>query len=65
MNTSNTTEKQTQDRVIKLFSDELGYEYLGNWAEREGNSNVEELQLKAFLEKSGYSAKLITKALAS
>ena len=34
-------ERKTQDRVVKLFRDQLGYEYLGNWEYREDNSNVE------------------------
>ena len=34
-------ERKAQDRVVKLFRDQLGYEYLGNWEYREGNSNVE------------------------
>ena len=34
-------ERKTQDRVVKLFRERLGYEYLGNWEYREGNSNVE------------------------
>ena len=63
MNQSYTSERETQNRVIKLFREELNYTYLGNWTEREGNSNVEEAQLKAFLEKSGYSERLIVKAL--
>jgi hypothetical protein len=51
-------ERATQNRVITLFRDELGYEYLGNWQDRsnlalrgavgvasasaEVNSNIEE-----------------------
>ena len=31
----------TQKSVIKLFQEELGYTYLGDWEERDGNSNVE------------------------
>lgn len=57
-------ERKTQDRVLALFRDRLGYEYLGNWEEREGNSNVETEILRAFLTRSGYSAKLIDKAIA-
>ena len=34
-------ERRTQDRVVELFRDALGYDYLGNWQDREGNSNVE------------------------
>lgn len=35
-------ERATQERVIALFRDELGYRYPGDWTDRAGNSNVEE-----------------------
>ena len=35
-------EKMTQKRVVNLFRDTLGYDYLGNWKDREGNRNIEE-----------------------
>ena len=35
-------ERTTQNRVIALFRDRLGYRFLGNWAERMGNGNIEE-----------------------
>ena len=35
-------ERATQDRVIALFRDELHYRYLGDWTDRDGNSNIEE-----------------------
>jgi hypothetical protein len=41
-------EKMTQQRVVKLFCDKLGYDYLGNWKDREGR-NIEEKWLRAFL----------------
>jgi len=41
MNEVGQIERITQDRVVKLFQDELGYKYLGNWEERENNSNIE------------------------
>ena len=37
MSTVGQIEKKTQARVVKLFRDTLGYDYLGNWEEREGN----------------------------
>ena len=30
-------ERATQNRVVKLFAEQLGYRYLGNWSERKGN----------------------------
>ena len=35
-------EHATQDRFIALFGDELRYRYLGDWTDRDGNSNIEE-----------------------
>ncbi len=55
-------ERITQNRVIKLFQEKLGYRYLGNWEEREGNSNIEEGILTNWLKKK-YSDNLIGKAL--
>lgn len=49
------TERYTQNRVIALFRDELGYRYLGDWTDRDGNSNIEEALLSAWLAKNGYS----------
>ncbi len=57
-------ERATQNRVVKLFQKQLGYTYLGNWEEREGNSNVEEELLREYLsERKGYSEALINRAL--
>jgi type I restriction enzyme, R subunit len=68
MTTSSPTvgqlERKTQDRVVGVFRDRLGYEYLGNWEEREGNANIEEDYLRPFLTRAGYSKKLIDKAIA-
>jgi type I restriction enzyme R subunit len=56
-------ERATQDRVVKLFQETLGYDYLGNWEYRPGNSNIEETHLRAFLEKQGYDDAIIDRAL--
>lgn len=56
-------ERYTQNRIIKLFRDELGYNYLGNWEDREGNSNIEESLLTKFLKKQDYSDDLIKRVI--
>lgn len=55
-------EKGTQKRVIKLFVQELGYSYLGDFTERK-NSNIETELLTKFLTRKGYSPVLISRAL--
>lgn len=57
------SERATQDRVIALFMDELGYRYLGDWSERAGNSNIEEKVLGAYLLGAGYTPDQINRAL--
>jgi type I restriction enzyme R subunit len=58
------SERITQNRVVKLFQQELGYLPLfeGNLQDRPDNSNIEELPLKLFL-KGKYSHGLILKAI--
>ena len=56
-------ERVTQDRVIKLFTDVLGYRYLGNWHERKDNSNVESDILRDNLKRFGYADDLINRAI--
>jgi len=56
-------ESATQARVLKLFEDELGYEYLGDWSERPGNSNIETGLLTAYLSEAGYTPAQISAAL--
>ena len=41
MSTVGQIEKKTQQRVVKLFREQLGYDYLGDWTDREGNRNIE------------------------
>lgn len=55
-------EKVTQDRVVKLFVNELGYTYLGNFIERK-NSNIEIELLEKFLVRKKYSRTLINRAI--
>ena len=55
-------EKKTQARIVTFFRNTLGYEYLGDWSERE-NQNIEPVLLSTWLERQGYGAVLIEKAL--
>lgn len=57
-------ERETQNRLINLFQNELGYSYLGNWEKREGNRNVEEDILKNWLvNKKKLSTDLVDRAI--
>ncbi len=56
-------ERLTQNRIVKLFGEKLGYDYLGNWEERTNNSNIEEALLKNYLTKAGYSDELSKRAI--
>lgn len=56
-------ERETQNRIVKLFIEQLGYRYLGNWEER-GGSNIEEQELRKYLYATKkYSKELIDKAI--
>jgi type I restriction enzyme, R subunit len=63
MSTVGQREKKTQQRVVKLFRETLGYAYLGNWEEREGNRNIEPDLLRAWLKEQGKTEALIGKVL--
>ncbi|MEI7606101.1 MAG: HsdR family type I site-specific deoxyribonuclease [Rhodospirillaceae bacterium] len=56
-------ERVTQNRVRTLFHDELGYRYLGDWSDRDHNSNIEEGLLTDYLTGAGYSSAQIAGAL--
>lgn len=56
-------ERATQNRIVALFKQELGYRYLGDWGDRVDNSNIEEGLLTAWLAKIGYSPAQISAAL--
>ena len=61
-------ERQTQNRIVALLRYRLGYDYLGDWSEREGfegrgNRNVEPAYLQAWLQRRGVDETLIGRAL--
>jgi type I restriction enzyme, R subunit len=56
-------ERKTQQHVVELFRDRLGYDYLGNWEQRTDTSNIEVQALEKNLEKRGYGAIQIGKAV--
>jgi type I restriction enzyme R subunit len=63
MTTVGQPERATQNRVIALFRDELGYRYLGDWTDRKGNSNIDEGLLSTWLTKRGYTQAQIAVAV--
>ncbi|HEX3628472.1 MAG TPA: HsdR family type I site-specific deoxyribonuclease [Verrucomicrobiae bacterium] len=56
-------ERATQNRVLALFRDELGYRYLGDWSDRSNNSNVEDELLTDYLTKCENSPEQISRAI--
>ena len=63
MSVFGAAERATQDRIIALFRDELGYRFLGDWSDRTGNTNIDEELLSAWLTKGGSSPAQISSAL--
>ena len=63
MTTVGQKERITQNRVVQLFREQLGYDYLGDWRHREGNRNIEETYLRDFLKvRQGYGDAIIARA---
>lgn len=62
MGTVGQIERRTQDRVVNLFRDHLGYEYGGNLEDAE-NSNIDESKLLAYLSHRGYGKDISRRAI--
>jgi type I restriction enzyme R subunit len=56
-------ERETQNHIVHFFTDDLRYDYLGNWQDRPDNSNVEKDLLTNWLKHQHHSDKIITKVL--
>ena len=64
MSTIGQIERLTQNRIVNLFCEQLGYQYLGNWEDRFNNSNIEETLLRKYLFiKAGYPGDLVERAI--
>ena len=63
MGTVGQIERKTQNRVVKLFCDDLGYNYLGNLENESNNRNIDEKRLSKWLLGRGHSDTLVKKAL--
>lgn len=48
-------ERLTQNRVVRFFTDALGYRYIGNWQYRTDNKNIERDILEQWLKKRDVS----------
>lgn len=63
MSTVGQIERETQDRVVKLFAEQLNYEYLGDWHDGNRTSGIEVDLLEQNLRARGVDDTLISRAL--
>ncbi|WP_405489335.1 type I restriction endonuclease subunit R [Streptomyces sp. NBC_00096] len=56
-------EREAQNRVVRLFAEQLRYRYLGSWERRPGNSNIVAELLERNLLARGYGSAVVGKAL--
>lgn len=63
MNSIGKPERESQNRIIQLFQNELEYQYLGNWQEEERILPLEEDLLHNYLIGKSYSENLVSKAI--
>ena len=55
----------TQQRVVALFEDTLGYVYLGNWKDHLDNGNAEKGLITDWLKRQGHDEGIVAKTLFS
>lgn len=63
MSTVGQIEKKTQDRVVKLFAEQLEYEYVGDWHDGNRTTGIEADLLTQNLRARNHDETLITRAL--
>jgi len=63
MSTVGQIEKKTQDRVVKLFTERLDYDYFGDWHDGNRATGIEVDVLTQNLRARNYDETLITRAL--
>ncbi|MCJ1689079.1 type I restriction endonuclease subunit R [Rathayibacter sp. VKM Ac-2927] len=63
MSTVGQIEKKTQERVVKLFREQLGYDYLGDWHDGNRTGGIEADILRQNLRARNYDDALITRAI--
>jgi len=56
-------ERVTQNRLVQLFQQQLGYTYYGNWQDRPDNTNIEADYCRDWLIKQGTSEAMANKAI--
>ena len=63
MSTVGELENSTQQRVVDFFATALEYRHLGDWTNRDVNSNIEEELLVAWLKRQRHSDQVISQVL--
>lgn len=63
MNVIGKPERSTQNRIIQLFQNDLGYTYLGDWQEEVRTQPIEETLVVQYLLQQGNSAEIAKKAV--
>ncbi len=61
MNPVGQREIQTQKKVIDFVRDVLGFDYLGHWKDREGNSNIEKDLLSDWLRSQAHDDQVVSR----